>query len=119
MTDELTELKKIYKVLLFANGEVLEKELSKYATTDERKRVWVLINRERQPNELAEGSGMKIAAVYNFLKILTNADLIENLYGKPPCRKLDYVPASWLELIKPESEERKQEGEKKPNEPTK
>ena len=40
MTDELAELKKISKLLILAHGEAIEKELSKYATTDERKRVF-------------------------------------------------------------------------------
>lgn len=112
MTDELNELKKISKILILANGEALEKELSKYATTDERKKVWVLINGERLPDDLANGSGMKIAAVYNFLKILTNAELIQNPHGKPPIKVIDYVPASWLEFLKPETDDKKQQGDK-------
>jgi hypothetical protein len=99
MTDELTELKKISKLLILAYGEAIEKELSKYATTDERKRVWVLINGQKQPDELAKGSGMKMRAVYDFLKILVNADLIENPHGEAPKKLIDYVPPSWLELI--------------------
>ena len=70
MSDELTELKKISRLLILANGEAIEKELSKYATTDERKRMWISIDGLKQPNELAGCSGMKIAAVYNFLKAL-------------------------------------------------
>jgi len=119
MTDELTELKKISKLLILANGEAIEKELSKIATTDERKRVWVSINGQRQPEGIAANSGMKIAAVYNFLKLLKNAELIENPHGQPPKKAIDYVPASWLDLMKPEPEEEKQKGEEKVNEPTK
>lgn len=48
MTDDetLKELKKISKILTMAHGEQLEKELAKIATTDDRKRIWVLINGE-------------------------------------------------------------------------
>jgi hypothetical protein len=111
MTTELNELKKISKLLILANGEAIEKELSKYATTDERKKVWVLINGERLPDDLAKSSGMKILTVYGFLKLLTNAELIQNPYGKAPTKIIEYVPASWLDLIKTESEDKKQKGE--------
>lgn len=37
MGDELTELRKISKILILANAKAIETELSNYATTDERK----------------------------------------------------------------------------------
>jgi hypothetical protein len=114
MSEELNELKKISRLLILANGEAIEKELSNYATTDERKKLWIFIDGEKQPNELSDCSGVKIAAVYNFLKALTSASLIENLHGKPPKKVIEYVPASWLELIKPA--EKKQKEENKDNE---
>jgi hypothetical protein len=100
MSDELAELKKISKILIMVNAKVLENELSGYANTNERKKVWVLINGIRAPNEIALLAGIKQTAVYQFLKILENADLIENPWGKPPKRLLDFVPASWLGLVK-------------------
>jgi hypothetical protein len=112
MSYELLELRKISKLLTLVNGEALEKELSKYATTDERKRVWVLINGERLPDDLAIGSGMKGAAVYNFLKLLTNAELIQSPHGKPPIKVIDYVPASWLDLLKSETDNKNQQSDK-------
>jgi len=111
MSDELVELRKISKILTLVNAEVLEKELAKYATTSERKKIWVLINGERMPDDLVQGSGMKQRSVYDFLKILSNADLIENPYGKAPKKKLNFIPASWLDL-QPQSEEKKQEEKK-------
>ena len=112
MSEELAELRKISRLLTLINAELLEKELAKYVTTDERKKVWVLINCERMPDELSKNSGMKQSTLYNFLKILSNADLIEVPYGKAPKKKLEFVPASWLELLQPEADERKQEGKK-------
>lgn len=108
MSDELNELRKISKILTLANAPVLEKELEKYATTPERKKAWVLINGERTPDELITGSGMKQAAVYKFLKLLSDADLVETPHGDPPKKKLEFVPASWLDLFEPEKEEPKQ-----------
>jgi len=119
MSEELAELKKITKILLLVNTEQLESQLSKYATTDERKRVWVLINGQSQPDELALGSGMKKRSVYDFLKILVNAELIENPYGKAPKKILEYVPASWLDLMKTETEDKKEKKGETVNEPNK
>jgi len=111
MSEELKELRKISKLLTLAYAATLEKELSKYATTDERKKVWVLINGERTPDSLISGSGMKQAALYKFLKTLSEAELIETPYGEPPKKKFELVPASWLDLIEVEKEEPKQKGE--------
>lgn len=119
MSDELIELRKISKILALVNANALEAELSKYATTDERKKAWVLIDGKRLPNEIGENAGMKQRTIQDFLKALVDAGLIENARGIPPKRLLDFVPASWLILIKPESEEKRQEGAEKLNESTK
>lgn len=102
MSNELAELKKISKILILANARVLEDELSKYATSDDRKKVWVLIDGKRMSKEIAKSIGIKRRAVDTFLKILERAELIENPRGKPPKRTVDYVPPAWLELIKVE-----------------
>jgi hypothetical protein len=104
---ELDELKKISKILTLVNAKALEIELSKYATTDERKKAWILIDGDTLPEEIGKEAGMKLRTIQEFLKILVDATLIENFRGKPPKRLLDYVPASWLELIKPEEEKSK------------
>ncbi len=109
MSDELAELRKISKILILANSKVIKDELSKYATTDDRKRVWVLIDGQRMSKEIAQSIGIKRRAVDLFLKNLKSAELIENPRGKPPKRILDYVPASWLELVKVEEAEEEQE----------
>jgi len=118
MSDELNELKKISKLLILAHGEAIEKELSKYATTNERKKAWILIDGNKMTDEIGESAGMKLRTIQDFLKILTDANLIESNRGKPPKKIIEYVPASWLDLIKPEPEEKKQKGEET-NEPNK
>jgi hypothetical protein len=107
MSAELNELKKISKLLTLANADVLERELGKVATTPERKKIWILVDGETMPDELIKNSGMKQAALYNFIKALANADLIENPHGKAPKKKLEFVPASWLDLLQPEPEDKK------------
>jgi len=107
MSDELAELRKISKILILTNAESIENELSKYATTDDRKRVWVLINGQKMSKEIAQSIKIKKRAVEVFLKVLESAELIENPWGKPPKKILDYVPASWIELVKVEAPKEK------------
>jgi len=103
----LEELKRISKILTLAHGELLEKELSKIATTDERKEIWVLIDGVKLPTDLAKDVGVSVRSINRFLAMAEKAGLIENPWGKPPKRKIDYVPAKWVELIKlPEEEEK-------------
>lgn len=97
--DILRELQKISKIITISNGAALEKELAKYATNDDRKKIWVLINNEMQPDDIVKISGLKKSAVYGFLKTLEISGLIEKEYGKPPKKILDYVPSNWINLV--------------------
>lgn len=97
---ELEELKQIKKILTFANGNALELELKKIATTDERKKVWILIDGSILPKEIAKKvDNIKQAAVYNFITELEKAGWIENPARKPPKKIIDYVPPNWFKLI--------------------
>ena len=113
MSDELAELRKISRILTLVNAKAIEDKLSEYATTDNRKKIWVLVDGKRMPNDIAQFIGISTRSVERFLKVLETGELIENLWGKPPERLLNYVPPSWLELIKVEvlSEEEEQEPE--------
>lgn len=101
----LKELRKMSKILIMSNGVNLEKELAKYATNDDRKRIWVLIDGNRQADDIVKTTGLTKTPVYDFLKILGDSDLIERQRGKPPKRLLEYVPAGWVELIQIESKQ--------------
>jgi hypothetical protein len=102
VSEELAELKKISKILTMVNAKTIENELAKYATTDERKKIWVLIDGKRMSKDIATSSGVTRRAVDMFLKSLEIAELVESAWGKPPKRILNFVPAPWLDLIKPE-----------------
>ncbi|MCD6240819.1 hypothetical protein J7K27_04770 [Candidatus Bathyarchaeota archaeon] len=92
MSAELAELRKISKILILANAKAIENELSKYATTDERKKVWVLIDGKRMSKDIAQLAGIKRRAVDVFLQTLETAGLIENPRGKPPKKYLITYP---------------------------
>ena len=98
--EHLAELKKISKILILSYGDQLEKELEKLATTEDRKRVWVLIDGKLTAKEIADKVKLTLRAVNIFLDILEKAGWIENPWGKPPKRIIDYVPPKWIELLK-------------------
>jgi len=97
--DILTELRKLTKITLLANAKMIETELSKVATTNERKKVWVLIDGKRMPKEIADLAGISAVAVSYFLTALESAGLVEYNRGEPPKRLMDYVPPAWLDLL--------------------
>lgn len=105
MSEQVKELERISRILMLVHAEEIESELSKYATTDERKKVWVLIDGKNMPKDMAKLAGnLKVRAIEIFLKQLAKAKLIENPSRKPPSKLIDYVPLSWTELLENEKE---------------
>jgi len=102
--EELEELKKITRILTLAHSQILEREISKYASTDKRKMIWVLIDGTNMPQDMIDKIQIKRRTVYDFLEVLDQADLIENPKRKPPRRLVDFVPSSWIELLEREAE---------------
>lgn len=109
----LKELKVISKVLILANADAIEKELSKIATTDERKKMWVLIDGKTMPKDIADHAGVTAMSVSYFISAGVAAELIKYIKGKPPRRVLDYVPPGWISLITLPSLEAHEEKEAK------
>ena len=98
--DTLRELRKITRILSLANADAIERELTKIVSTDERRRMWVLIDGQRMPKDIAIDGKVSERAVNYFLNAAITAEIIEHSRGKPPRRVLDYVPVSWIELVK-------------------
>ncbi len=97
--DMLRELRKISKLLTLSNGPSIERELSKIASTKERKRVWIYLDGKRMQKEIADKAKVTPQAVGQFLSAGVALELIEYQKGKPPRRLLDYVPPEWLSLV--------------------
>jgi DNA-binding MarR family transcriptional regulator len=99
MSDELVlrELQKISKLMILANGAAIEKELSSVASTEERKRMWILMDGKNMPKDIAQKVGVTPMAVSYFISSGVAAGLIEYSQGVPPRRILDYVPPGWIE----------------------
>jgi len=99
MSDELVlrELQKISKLLILANAPVIQKELENLATTDERKKMWILMDGKRMPKDIADQVGVTAMAVSYFISSAVAAGLVDYSQGAPPRRMLDYVPPVWIE----------------------
>lgn len=95
----LNELKKISKILLLTNAPLVEKEIEKIANSDARKKMWVLIDGNRTPKQIAEQIGVTASAVRYFLRDAKAAEFIEYGESDAPRRILDYVPPVWIELL--------------------
>ena len=54
MGDELKELQKITRILTLANTKALTEALSEYASTEERKIIWVLIDGVNMPKDMVK-----------------------------------------------------------------
>jgi len=113
LSDELEELKKITRILTTVNAEALEKAIAKYASTDERKRIWVLIDGTKFPKDMAAIIGnIKKRAIELFLDELERGQLITNPKRKPAEKLVDYVPPKWVELLERNKKGRKNAKEK-------
>ena len=95
----LKELKKISKIMTLTNGPTIEKELEEYATSEDRKKIWVLIDGTKQSDDIAKIIGKTKRAVDIFLQTLEGASLVERPYNQPPTRSISYIPASWIALL--------------------
>jgi hypothetical protein len=101
----LREIRNMSRVLLLANAKVIETELAKIATTNERKRIWVLMDGTRKPKDLAALVKVTPMAVSYFLSAGVAAKLVDYHPGEAPRRAVDYVPPTWIDLARlPESE---------------
>lgn len=104
-SDILRELRKISKIPLLANSTSVERELEKVVSTEDKKRMWVLIDGKRMPKDIANDGKVSERAVNYFLTAASAAEVVDYTKGKPPRRTLDYIPPAWIELAKlPESE---------------
>lgn len=95
----LNEIKNISKLLILINSNKITVELEKIISTDERKMIWVLFDGERTNEEISSITGASIRTIQGFRKILGEADYIENPWGKPASKKINYVPTEWISLL--------------------
>ena len=96
----LEELKRLTKIVTLANGINITKEIEKIATSDDRKKIWVLIDGENRSEDIAKIIKNTERSVNRFLNILEQVEFIKKRhYGAPPKKLVEYTPSEWVELL--------------------
>lgn len=99
--DVLRELQSISKILVLTNSQIVERELAKVASSDDRKRMWILLDGKHTTKDIASEVKVTPRAVRYFLADAERIGLVD-FVNDFPRRRLDYVPPSWLGLISTE-----------------
>ena len=92
----LFELRAIKRTLGIAYTEKIDAYLNEVIRTPTRRKMWIALDGERLPNEIATEVGVTPAAVTFFLKTVTNARIVEYVQGQPPRKIIDHIPSEWL-----------------------
>jgi len=77
----------------------LDEILLNIATTEDRKKIWALLNGVRDSQEIADSINISKRSVDRFLKLAESVGLANNPWGRPASRKIDYVPTTWLQKV--------------------
>ena len=91
----LSELVEIKKILLFNSRETLKKELNDMASTEERKKIWGLLDGLTSTTEISEKAGVSARTVQLFVSQLEEKDLVITEKRGYPKRRMDYIPSDW------------------------
>jgi hypothetical protein len=94
----LRELRQISKISLLANAKAIETELGKLANTNDKKKMWVLIDGKRRVKDIAKDGNVSERAVNYFIAAARAAGLINYKEREPPIKLLEYSPPSWIML---------------------
>lgn len=94
--DRLFELKVIKRILSIAHSDKLDAYLNEIIKTPNRRNMWIIIDGQRMQNDIAGEVGVSQMAVSKFLKVVSDAGLVEYEQGKPPRKLIDHIPADWL-----------------------
>lgn len=94
--DRLFELRAIKRTLNIAHSEKIDEYLNEVITSEIRRKMWISINGERMPNDIAKVVGVSAMAVSLFLKAVSDVNLVAYVKGNPPMKIIDHVPSDWL-----------------------
>lgn len=80
-------------------NSVIQIELEKICTTNQRKMMWVILDREKMSNEIAQIVGRTTRAVDMFLEKAEYYQIAKNPRNEAPYRLFDFIPSGWSELV--------------------
>ncbi|MHA1972627.1 MAG: hypothetical protein ACTSW1_06535 [Candidatus Hodarchaeales archaeon] len=100
----LFEMKKNNLLLTISNIDKITAYLESIATTEDRKKIWILIDGKLTTQEIADIIDVSARSVTRFIKLADDAGLVINNWGQPAKKIIEIVPNSWLELIEDDEE---------------
>jgi DNA-binding transcriptional ArsR family regulator len=102
MAEEQNILEKIYGELVnvrhlleIAIRNELKKEIEKTVTTDERRKIYVLLDGFSSTEEISKKAGVSQRAVQLLVKELADAGFVIMERRGYPKRVFDYIPSGW------------------------
>jgi hypothetical protein len=91
-------LESIRRVLEIQARPAILEEISKLASTPERRKIWILSDGSLKTEDLAARSGAKLRTVQAFVQECARAGLVISSKRGYPARAMDLVPEGWEEL---------------------
>lgn len=93
------EIRNIKTILTIMNSKLIEIELNKICSTNDRKLMWIHIDGNKTQDEIAKLVGKTQAAVSYFISNGKDVGLIDDIDGLAR-KTINYIPSNWLNLIK-------------------
>lgn len=91
-------LESIRRVLEIQARPAILEEISKLASTPERRKIWILSDGSLKTEDIAARSGAKLRTVQAFVQECARAGLVISSKRGYPGRAMDLVPEGWEEL---------------------
>ena len=99
LNELLLEMKKNNLLLTIAHSERIIEYLENVATTTDRKKIWVLIDGNRNSQQIADILNLSKRSVDRFFKLAEDQGLLINPWGQPAKKLIEYTPSEWLDLL--------------------
>ena len=90
--NELVNVRHLLEIAI--RGE-LKKEIERVVTTDERRRIYVLLDGFSSTEQIAQRAGVSQRSVQLLVKELVDAGLVVMERRGYPKRVFDYIPSEW------------------------
>ena len=98
------EISEIKCILLLSNHDLIEKNLEKLISTNDRKLMWIYLDGEKTQEEIAKLVGITQASVSYFISYGKELGIIDDSEGLAK-RTVNIIPRKWLEIKKQKEKE--------------
>lgn len=105
------DLENLTRLIRVIAAPIAIEQVEKLASTDERKKIWVLCSGKLTREKISAKSGVSLRTTTTFIDLAMTYGLLEEEKGKGghPRRVIDYVPSDWKGLLKKKKDKQKSE----------